>query len=1037
MGIDFLSNPFGISGDWKHAGGYSSPVTAINSVLCDNLKSIFSYKTFSDPDLLDRAVKKWAEKASELEFKELNLRSGAGLTPLGYAKGSKSVSGIITPGYGVPLFAESFRNSGKESGRFLFNVGALDYDEAKGTLSNDYITPLKTASQLGYPVVSPLSAQEAGLTACLALAFAKFGKTVGAVNLFDAATFGKSVLKISGDQSAGVLDKLAHTLTTDSSFDQILDAFNEVAPHRLHNFELSGSEDAETVFVAFGTVESQLFSKFANATRGSKIASIAIRIPLPFDTEKFAALLPVTTKTVVVIGQSPDGLSPSYLKSQVSAALFYQGKRNLKVLEFIYSPDFAWSQKALNSVVTSFLPHVKTGSSNNEDFLFWSADNSPNIDVAARLAHALSLEDGKEVTLRTKFDNLTCAGLYQAQISLYPSTSPVLLDNVEEAALAIVEADVLMHFNAARSIKDLGTLVIVSGFSLKEEDISSTEFLVDELKIPFPVIETIVQRDLKVVFLDSATIGDKEETKGRTMSFVMQAAFWKYAYNLSIADSVRRIWNSAGSDIELLAAVLSDTIANAFDEGLIEADGKKLSDSFKNFTDSSSGKKEENGTQLETIVVENSFKPNPRAIEEVPEVRSTGYLEIAKSLTFSEAYDTANELRPDLPVKNYVVKVKENRRLTPEDYDRYIFHVEFDISGTGMTYGIGEALGIHARNNEAQVKDFFEFYGIDDNEVIVVPNKDNHKILEHRTALQAFIENLDLFGKPPKRFYESLIDFASDEDEKKKLQDLISPAGAVDLKRYQDVEYYTYADVLELFPSVRPSLADLVQIIAPLKRREYSIASSQRMHPNEIHLLIVVVDWVDNKGRKRYGQSSKYISELSVGSELVVSVKPSVMKLPPRPEQPVIMSGLGTGLAPFKAIVEEKLWQKEQGMEIGEVYLFLGSRHKKQEYLYGELWEAYKDAGIITHIGAAFSRDQPKKIYIQDRLRESLEILESAMMEKEGSFYLCGPTWPVPDITSALQDIISANAEKKGLKLDLAAEIEELKEAARYILEVY
>lgn len=251
------------------------------------------------------------------------------------------------------------------------------------------------------------------------------------------------------------------------------------------------------------------------------------------------------------------------------------------------------------------------------------------------------------------------------------------------------------------------------------------------------------------------------------------------------------------------------------------------------------------------------------------------------------------------------------------------------------------------------------------------------------------------------------------------------------------MEYYTYADIFELFPSVRPSLEELVTIIEPLKRREYSIASSQKVHPNEVHLLIVVVDWVDNKGRKRYGQASKYISDLAVGSELVVSVKPSVMKLPPSPKQPVIMSGLGTGLAPFKAIVEEKLWQKQQGYEIGEVFLYLGSRHKREEYLYGELWEAYKDAGIITHIGAAFSRDQPQKIYIQDRIKENLDELKTAMIDNKGSFYLCGPTWPVPDITQALQDILAKDAEERGIKVDLDAAIEELKEASRYILEVY
>ena len=202
-------------------------------------------------------------------------------------------------------------------------------------------------------------------------------------------------------------------------------------------------------------------------------------------------------------------------------------------------------------------------------------------------------------------------------------------------------------------------------------------------------------------------------------------------------------------------------------------------------------------------------------------------------------------------------------------------------------------------------------------------------------------------------------------------------------------------------------------------------------------MLIVVVDWVDNKGRKRYGQCSKYLSDLQVGQELVVSVKPSIMKLPPLTTQPIIMAGLGTGLAPFKAFIEERQYQLEHGAEIGEIYLYLGSRHKRQEYLYGEYWESYMDANVLTHLGAAFSRDQPKKIYIQDKIRENLDELRDLVIDKQGHFYLCGPTWPVPDISACLQDVVKADAAKKGIKVDAAKAVEEMKEEGKYVLEVY
>jgi sulfite reductase (NADPH) flavoprotein alpha-component len=161
------------------------------------------------------------------------------------------------------------------------------------------------------------------------------------------------------------------------------------------------------------------------------------------------------------------------------------------------------------------------------------------------------------------------------------------------------------------------------------------------------------------------------------------------------------------------------------------------------------------------------------------------------------------------------------------------------------------------------------------------------------------------------------------------------------------------------------------------------------------------------------------------------------MKLPPKTTQPIIMAGLGTGLAPFRAFVQERAWQRQQGMPIGDVFLYMGSRHQREEYLYGEEWEAYQDAGIITLLGRAFSRDQPQKIYIQDRMRQTLSEIRRAYLREEGAFYLCGPTWPVPDVTNVLEEAVVAEAASEGKKKDGQKEIERLKDDLRYVLEVY
>lgn len=159
------------------------------------------------------------------------------------------------------------------------------------------------------------------------------------------------------------------------------------------------------------------------------------------------------------------------------------------------------------------------------------------------------------------------------------------------------------------------------------------------------------------------------------------------------------------------------------------------------------------------------------------------------------------------------------------------------------------------------------------------------------------------------------------------------------------------------------------------------------------------------------------------------------MKLPDDPSVPIIMSGLGTGMAPFKAFIEERDFQRKQGMKIGPMALYFGARHRKEEFLYSDELEAFHAQGVLTHMGLAFSRDQKQKIYIQHKMQEDGKLLADWLLKKGGSFYLCGPTWPVPDIYAAL---ISAFVQHGGLTEQQAKDkLDELKEQERYVLEVY
>ncbi len=248
----------------------------------------------------------------------------------------------------------------------------------------------------------------------------------------------------------------------------------------------------------------------------------------------------------------------------------------------------------------------------------------------------------------------------------------------------------------------------------------------------------------------------------------------------------------------------------------------------------------------------------------------------------------------------------------------------------------------------------------------------------------------------------------------------------------------TFADALRGFPSARPPLSELVALLPRIKPRHYSIASSQRAHPTEVHLLVVEVEWTTPKGRRCFGQCSHYLAGLRPGAPITVSVLTSEMHLPADPAAPVLMAGLGTGMAPFRAFIQERACLAAAGVAVGPMTLYFGARHRASEYLYGEELEAASAAGLLT-LRLAFSRDTAKKVYIQHLMMEDGAALCAALNPRgaapQGAFYLCGPTWPEPDVEEA---VTRAFVDAGGLTREAAgARIVALKAAKSYVLEVY
>ncbi|CZT45911.1 probable sulfite reductase flavoprotein component [Rhynchosporium secalis] len=1045
------SLPFGQPIDYTSISGptYLTAQTLVQQVAYALSDKIFSYspETFD----LDVAAKAWSATNTAnvngytTEVARLQTRSGAGAFALGYMF-SKDFD-LAKRHIPQTLLASSSSLHNLRSALdqlsllysvanpFVAHVAAVDYAPgATRGLVTDYATALSLAEDLGLGLVSSSSPYEAQHMSLFSTILATVLPTI---HIYDGVSVGRDTLRVidvlnpSGLDSAynNVLkevSKISKRADAENKAAHVLDAFNNELGTAYGLFEYRGSNVGETVLVVFGSVESSLAGQVAEklASEGTKVGVVTVRVYRPFAEEAFLKVLPATVSTIAVLGQVVDQNSVtdesahSNLYEDVLAATVFSEKWTSPptVLDLKYSRAESLTPGSMLGYFQKFA--VKSSNepaviellniAQTEQYTFWDVQDSAASTAPVAISKLLSGDSASNVVLSQTHDNLVQGGTVRTDIR----TSNKSVDSfypIEEADVAVVgEEKLSKELAIVKNIKTGGSL-IVSLTGVKDEDL--------EKKLSASVRNDIKFRSISLYVLD-VTQSPAVEKDAAVAILLAELAFLKVAHleisreKLAAINGTSDLLNEVAADLE--KALRKVEIPEAWAE--VEVD-VEVPDLPRNITSS-------------------SFTGFEKDEKEAPAFLKN-WQSVAKSLAFKEAYGTKIALRPDLTTKTYEITVQENRRLTPMTYDRNIFHIEFDLGTSGLEYNIGEALGIHAENDVEEVLEFMRFYGLNAEDVVEVPSREDPTVLETRTVFQSLVQNVDIFGKPPKKFYEALAEFASDDAERKTLLSISGLEGNNEFKRRSEVDTITYADVLLEFTSAHPSFHDIAQIVAPMKRREYSIASSQMVNPKTVALMIVVVNWVDPKGRDRFGQATRYLSKLPIGAKVTASVKPSVMKLPVKDTAPLIMAGLGTGLAPFRAFVQYRAMQKAQGKEIGAILLYMGSRHQREEYLYGEEWEAYQDAGVITLLGRAFSRDQPEKIYIQDRMRQTISDIIKAYIKEEGAFYLCGPTWPVPDVTEVLEEAIARDAKSAGKKVDPRKEIERLKEELRYVLEVY
>eukprot|EP00741_Cyanophora_paradoxa_P017510 tig00020995_g16919.t1 len=428
-----------------------------------------------------------------------------------------------------------------------------------------------------------------------------------------------------------------------------------------------------------------------------------------------------------------------------------------------------------------------------------------------------------------------------------------------------------------------------------------------------------------------------------------------------------------------------------------------------------------------------------------------------------------------------LIRVESNVRITPDGYDRDVRHIVFEVDQVPepLKYTVGDALAIYARNDPEEVKAFLKFYALEPSDLITFKLNEHFKgdakakpPMGPQTSLldyvrpprrpaplsspaeacaerglsggAQFCDCVDVFGRPNLRFFGALAKFATDVHQRDELDSIArktwrgTAAFSVLLK---DLGHVTYAGVLQAYPSARPPLAQLLDMIPAIKPRYYSIASSPHVAVGKLELSIVIVDWEKPDKSVGFGTCTGYLRQLVDGPHWIsVALKPGVgICMPPHPSTPIVMAGLGTGLAPMRAMVQERSFQVDHGKRVGWSVLFFGCRHSKGDYLYSDRWDEFVAKGALSHLRVAFSRDGPKKVYIQDKIAAEPELLYEAFVKRGGYFFFCGPAGRVPqDIRAAIETAMSEGGKEDGFTREMASKyIDEMRKTSRYIVEAW
>ena len=375
------------------------------------------------------------------------------------------------------------------------------------------------------------------------------------------------------------------------------------------------------------------------------------------------------------------------------------------------------------------------------------------------------------------------------------------------------------------------------------------------------------------------------------------------------------------------------------------------------------------------------------------------------------------------------VKILNIEELRQNNINGSTLKVVLDLKGTDIKYQPAVNILVYPNNREEAINMVLNQLAMDKDSYFI-----NYKILDNNkdtslnlpfpegiTVKEALSEYIDLSCQINKNILAKIVIYLTDVNQKNKITEIIN-----DEKKLEEFlsKRYNISDFIKEYDSLQLSLQDLSEIFPTITPRYYTCASSNNKKNNTIELIITLVSWKGPKNDQRYGLTSNYFNDLYKSKSYLekdvmvnISLKESVFKLPSDLSTPILMMCTGSGIAPFVSFLEELEYNKKDDKKY-EAYLIFGSMNKKNDFILEKELEEFKKKGVLTEYYTAFSRDQEKKVYVQDVLGKEFnkERLEELVIKKGMKIYICGSLSMGNAVIKKVGDILGEENKEKIMK---------------------